>query len=151
MSLIYLGLGTNLGDKVQNLNDAVMNLSLEVGDVLSLSSFHTSLSWGYDSENEFLNAVVLLETNLSPFELLDKTQQIERNMGRTSKLTMDYEDRLIDIDILLYDNLIINQPTLIIPHYLMVKRNFVLIPLIEIAPELVDPVSNKKFKDFIIQ
>jgi len=151
MSLIYLGLGTNLGDKVQNLNDAVMNLSLEVGDVLSLSSFHTSLSWGYDSENEFLNAVVLLETNLSPFELLDKTQQIERNMGRTSKLTMDYEDRLIDIDILLYDNLIINQPTLKIPHYLMVKRNFVLIPLIEIAPELVDPVSNKKFKDFIIQ
>ena len=150
MSLIYLGLGTNLGDKVQNLNDAVMNLSLEVGDVLSLSSFHTSLSWGYDSENEFLNAVVLLETNLSPFELLDKTQQIERNMGRTSKLTMDYEDRLIDIDILLYDNLIINQPTLKIPHYLMVKRNFVLIPLIEIAPELVDPVSNKKFKDFII-
>jgi len=135
MSLIYLGLGTNLGDKVQNLNDAVMNLSLEVGDVLSLSSFHTSLSWGYDSENEFL----------------DKTQQIERNMGRTSKLTMDYEDRLIDIDILLYDNLIINQPTLKIPHYLMVKRNFVLIPLIEIAPELVDPVSNKKFKDFIIQ
>ena len=151
MSLIYLGLGTNLGDKVQNLNDAVMNLSLEVGDVLSLSSFHTSLSWGYDSKNEFLNAVVLLETNLSPFELLDKTQQIERNMGRTSKLTMDYEDRLIDIDILLYDNLIINQPTLKIPHYLMVKRNFVLIPLIEIAPELVDPVSNKKFKDFIIQ
>jgi 2-amino-4-hydroxy-6-hydroxymethyldihydropteridine diphosphokinase len=146
MSLVYLGLGTNLGDKPLNLNSAVKALSVEVGDVLSVSTFYASTSWGFESENEFLNAVVLVETNLPPFELLAKTQEIERSMGRSAKTTSGYEDRTIDIDILLYDKLIIEQPTLKIPHPLILKRDFVRIPLLEIAPELVDPVSNKKFR-----
>ena len=146
MSLVYLGLGTNLGDKPSNLNQAVNVLSMEVGNVLRVSSFITSVPWGFDSENVFLNAVVLVETTLSPFDLLAKTQEIERNMGRSAKTSSGYEDRIIDIDILLYDNLIVDQPALKIPHRLIAKRDFVLIPLLEIAPELVDPVTNVKFR-----
>ena len=146
MSLVYLGLGTNLGDKSLNLNNALKALSVVVGSVMCVSSFHTSSPWGFESENEFLNAVVLVETKLPPFELLVITQEIEREMGRSTKTTSGYEDRTIDIDILLYDTLIIDQPTLKIPHPLILKRDFVRIPLLEIAPELVDPVSNRKFR-----
>jgi len=149
MSLVYLGLGTNLGDKNQNLNDAVMELSLEVGCVVSLSAFYTSEPWGFNSEHVFLNAVVLMETSLSPVQVLLKTQMIEKKLGRTGKSVTDYEDRLIDIDILLYDMLIIENPSLKIPHPLITKRNFVLIPLVEIAPDLVDPVSGKKYREYI--
>ncbi len=148
MSLAFLGLGTNLGDKVQNLNDSVHALSVEVGNVLSLSSFYTSSPWGFESENEFLNAVVLVETDLSPLELLGTTRQIEIMLGRTVKSESGYADRLIDIDILLYDNLIIDQPALKIPHPLIKERKFVLLPLLEVKPELVDPVTGKKFSDF---
>lgn len=150
MPLVYLGLGTNLGNKEQNLHDAVTGLSAEVGSVLKLSSFYASVAWGFISKNEFLNAVVLVETNLPPLELLDKTQEIERLLGRTAKSTSCYSDRIIDIDVLLYDTLIIDQPSLKIPHPLMTKRDFVLIPLLEIAPELVDPVSKRKFLDFML-
>ena len=146
MSLVYLGLGTNLGDKPSNLNQAVNELSLEVGNVLCVSSFYASVPWGFDSENDFLNAVVLVETNLSPFNLLAKTQEIERSMGRSTKTTSIYADRIIDIDILLYDNLIIDHPALKIPHHLIVSRDFVLKPLLEIAPELVDPITNIKYR-----
>jgi len=146
MSLVYLGLGTNLGDKPVNLNDAVKALSSEVGNVLKVSAFYASSPWGFESNHEFLNAVVLVETDLMPFALLDKTQEIERNMGRNAKTTFGYEDRTIDIDILLYNSLVMDQPTLKIPHPLILKRDFVLLPLLEIAPELVDPVSNKKFR-----
>jgi len=149
MPLLYLGLGTNLGDKEQNLNDAVMELSLEVGSVISLSAFYTSEPWGFNSANVFLNAVVLVETSLLPVQVLSKTQLIEKKLGRMGKSLAGYEDRLIDIDILLYDMLIIDQPSLIIPHPLISKRNFVLIPLTEIAPDLVDPVSGKKYKEYI--
>jgi 2-amino-4-hydroxy-6-hydroxymethyldihydropteridine diphosphokinase len=150
MSLVFLGLGTNLGDKVQNLNEAVHALSLEAGSVLGLSSFYPSKPWGFESENEFLNAVVSVETELSPFELLAVTQQIEIKLGRSVKSKSGYADRLIDIDILLYDDLVIDQPALKIPHPLMKERKFVLVPLLEVAPELADPVSGKKFRDFIL-
>ncbi|MDD4968350.1 MAG: 2-amino-4-hydroxy-6-hydroxymethyldihydropteridine diphosphokinase [Paludibacter sp.] len=147
MSLVYLGLGTNLGDKALNLNNAVSSLSLEIGNVLAVSSFYASKPWGFDSDNEFLNAVALVETNLSPFEVLAGTQQIERDMGRTVKSSGNYADRLIDIDILFYDNLILNQPTLVIPHPLLTKRDFVLIPLAELAPGLVHPVEGKSMEE----
>jgi len=151
MSLVYLGLGTNLGDKERNLNAAVMELSLEVGNVVSLSSFYTSEPWGFNSGNVFVNAVVLMETCLSPLQVLSKAQSIEKKLGRMAKSVAGYEDRLIDIDILLYDTQIIDQPSLKIPHPFILKRNFVLIPLTEIAPDLVDPVSGRNFKEFIQQ
>jgi 2-amino-4-hydroxy-6-hydroxymethyldihydropteridine diphosphokinase len=149
MSLVYLGLGTNLGNKEQNLNDAIINISLYIGEVLSISSYYASKPWGFESKNDFLNAVVLVNTELSPFDLLDKTQQIERELGRADKKTDEYSDRLIDLDILLYDNLIIDQPTLRIPHPHITGRDFVFVPLAEIAPDLVHPILGKKISEFL--
>jgi 2-amino-4-hydroxy-6-hydroxymethyldihydropteridine diphosphokinase len=148
MSLVYLGLGSNLGDKEQNLNDALTVLSQEIGKVLKLSTFCTSEPWGYKSKNEYVNAVVLIETVYSPSEVLVKTQMIEKKMGREAKSDIHYEDRLIDIDVLIYDDLIVDRPELKIPHPLISKRNFVLIPLAEIAPELVDPVTHTLFRTY---
>lgn len=150
MSLIFLGLGSNLGEKEKNLQDAVMMLKMEIGSLLSQSSFYISKPFGFSSENDFLNAVVLMETHLSPCELLDKTREIEQEMGRTSKSCgQQYADRIIDIDILLYDHLVIDQPTLKIPHPAIAERDFVFIPLLEIAPDLVDPLSGKKFSELV--
>jgi 2-amino-4-hydroxy-6-hydroxymethyldihydropteridine pyrophosphokinase len=149
MSLVYLGLGTNLGDKARNLNEAIAALSLEVGAVMRQSAFYASRPWGFESENEFLNAVVLVETDLSPFDLLAKTQELERNLGRTTKTSTAYADRLIDIDILLFDDLVIDQPTLKIPHPLMAERDFVLIPLVEISPDIVHRLSGAKLADLL--
>ncbi len=149
MALVYLSLGTNLGDKERNLNEAILKLSLEVGNIICQSGFYDFKPWGFETDNSFLNAVVLLETRFSPFELLTKTQEIEKEMGRATKTSQSYSDRIIDIDILLYDNLIIDQPTLKIPHPLMLERDFVLIPLCEIAPDLVHPATGKKYREMI--
>ena len=149
MALIYLGLGTNLGEKERNLNDAIISLSQEVGFVIRSSTFYASKPWGFESDNDFLNAVVLVDTALTPFDVLSKTQEIEKSLGRTAKTINSYSDRLIDIDILLYDNLIIDQPTLKIPHPLIAERDFVIIPLSEIAPDLVHPVFGRKIVELL--
>ncbi|MDE7118578.1 MAG: 2-amino-4-hydroxy-6-hydroxymethyldihydropteridine diphosphokinase [Bacteroidaceae bacterium] len=131
--LIYLSLGTNLGDKEQNLLSAISEIGRRIGPIKAQSAFLVTEPWGFESENTFLNAAVRVETELSPIALLDETQQIERTLGRTHK-TADgqYHDRIIDIDILLYDDLHIATPRLTIPHPHMHKRDFVLIPLHEI-------------------
>jgi 2-amino-4-hydroxy-6-hydroxymethyldihydropteridine diphosphokinase len=149
MALVYLGLGTNLGEKERNLNEAIIFLSQELGFVIRSSTFYTSKPWGFESDNDFLNAVVLIDTNLTPFDVLSKTQEIEKSLGRTAKTISGYSDRLIDIDILLYDNLIIDKPTLKIPHPLIAERDFVIIPLTEIAPELVHPVFGRKMVELL--
>lgn len=149
MALVYLALGSNLGNQLKNLNDAVIAISIEIGNVLGLSTFIRSSPQGFVSENQFLNGVLLLETELSPLHLLEKLKEIEKRMGRTAKTTNVYEDRIIDIDILLYDQQIINLPELKIPHPKMTERDFVLIPLTEIAPELIHPVTGQKLIDLI--
>lgn len=149
MAVVYVSLGSNLGERERNLNDAILKLTLEAGIIVCQSGFYEFEPWGFESENSFLNAVILMETHLSPFELLTTTQQIEKELGRTAKTTQTYSDRIIDIDILLYDNLIINHPTLKIPHPKMLERDFVLIPLIEIAPDLLNPISGKKYSELM--
>lgn len=137
MHQVYLGLGTNLGDKEANLKAAIEEIGKRVGEVTSLSAFHASEPWGFTSENTFLNAVCCLSTDFSPMEVLRLTQDIERSLGRLKKsVNGQYSDRLIDIDILLYDDLHIDTPELTIPHPLMWERDFVMIPLQEIAPDI---------------
>lgn len=150
MALVYLGLGSNLGDKELYLQLAVEMISSEIGTVVCQSAYHLSEPWGFNSANEFLNAVLFVETDLLPMELLEQTQNIERRLGRAEKSTTAYVDRPIDIDILLYNNLIVDEPTLKIPHPLITERDFVLIPLVEIAPDLENPVSGLKFAKSIL-
>ena len=133
----YLGLGTNLGDRRANLCRAIEHINEQAGHVLACSSFMETEPWGFTSGNDFLNAVVEVDTPHSPYELLHITQKIEREMGRTHKsIKGNYADRIIDIDILLYGDEKINEPDLIIPHPLMWQRSFVYEPLQEIAPQL---------------
>lgn len=143
MALVYLGIGTNIGDKEANLNQAMIYLREEVGEIYNVSSFFTSKPWGFESENNFSNAAVLINTELSPLKLLAEVKKIEKKMGRIYRQTHNYEDRIIDIDILIYENLIINQPNLVVPQNLMAQREFVLVPLAEIAPDLVHPQTKK--------
>lgn len=140
MAVAYLGLGTNIGNKRRNLITAAALLAERAGDVLALSGFYQTEPWGFRSENFFLNAAVTLETDLTPVELLEVTRQIEREMGRTQKSNGFYQDRIIDLDILLYDDRVVDTPELVIPHPLMQERKFVLEPLAEIAPFVVHPV-----------
>ena len=133
----YLGIGTNLGDRAANLHCAVEQINEQAGHVLACSSFIETEPWGFASDNAFLNAVVEIDTHHTPHELLRITQTIEREMGRTHKSVGGvYSDRIIDIDILLYEDLVINEPDLTIPHPLMWQRKFVYDPLLEIAPHL---------------
>jgi 2-amino-4-hydroxy-6-hydroxymethyldihydropteridine diphosphokinase len=136
---VYLSLGSNLGNRRQLLLDAIEKINKKVGNVVRQSSFYETKPWGFESENLFLNAAVKVTTKLSPTELLEVTQQIEREMGRKKKTTYNfrqqtpnYSDRPIDIDILLYDDLHVDLPQLKIPHPLMQERDFVLVPLREI-------------------
>lgn len=143
MHTVYLSLGTNLGDKEANINRAIEKINDSVGTVLRTSSFIETEPWGFDSSNTFLNAALCVETNLSPGQLLNVTQLIEREMGRTHKsVNRVYHDRLIDIDILLYDDITISTPALTIPHPLMQERDFVMIPLREIIED-----NSQKNKD----
>lgn len=138
MSTLYLSLGTNLGDRRQNLKSALELIGSKVGTVVSASDIIETDPWGFESPNPFLNMVVKVETDLKPLEVLDVTQEIERQLGRSTKsVNGEYHDRLIDIDILLYDDLVMDTPELTIPHPLMYERKFVMEPLAQIAPELV--------------
>lgn len=137
MATLYLSLGTNLGDRRSNLETALTHIAREVGTVISSSDVIETEPWGFDSSNSFLNMAVKVETLLQPLEVLHATQDIGRQMGRSEKsVNREYKDRLIDIDLLLYDDIVMNTPELTIPHPLMYQREFVMKPLLQIAPEL---------------
>jgi 2-amino-4-hydroxy-6-hydroxymethyldihydropteridine diphosphokinase len=139
---LFLGLGSNLGDRAENIRKAVLLIQERVGEVVRQSSLIETEPWGFESDHCFLNGVILCETTLTPRQVLKATQKIERELGRKKKTTLLshlspltshlYSDRSIDIDILLYDDLTVNEPDLKIPHPLMHERDFVMIPLREI-------------------
>lgn len=129
-------MGTNLGDKRKNIAVAIKNIGELVGDVVRQSALYETEPWGFRSDNRFVNAAVCVDTQLSPRRLLEVTQRIEMEMGRTLKSAGgEYHDRIIDIDILLYGDLHIDEPDLKIPHPLMHERDFVMTPLNEIMEE----------------
>jgi 2-amino-4-hydroxy-6-hydroxymethyldihydropteridine diphosphokinase len=144
--MIILSIGTNIGDRERNIENAIKALG-EIGKVTAISPIYTSEPWGFESENGFYNIALTMESELLPLDLLQETQRIEKELGRTAKTTTEYADRVIDIDIIDYDNQIIKisqQSTvnslLTLPHPLMHLRNFVLYPLADIAPEWVHPI-----------
>ena len=132
---VYLGLGSNLGNRKAILNDAIALVNERVGEVVRQSSFLETEPWGFESPNQFLNACLCVNTELAPRQLLEATQVIEKEMGRAHKtMNRKYQDRIIDIDILMIDDLTIDEPDLKVPHPLMEERDFVMIPLKEIMP-----------------
>ncbi|MCC8155402.1 MAG: 2-amino-4-hydroxy-6-hydroxymethyldihydropteridine diphosphokinase [Tannerellaceae bacterium] len=150
MAEVFLSLGTNLGDKENNLSDAIEQIKKQIGDIISQSAFYITEPWGFQSVHSFLNAVILINTPFSPQATLQKSQQIERKMGRKAKShNGTYTDRIIDIDILLYNNEIIQEEGLIIPHPHMEKRLFVMKPLTEITPDRIHPVLKKTFRELL--
>jgi len=130
---VYLSLGSNLGCREENLTKAIQLIAERVGAVIRQSSFIETAPWGFHSEHQFMNAAILCETDKTPREVLQLTQQIEKEMGRKNKTSHFYSDRCIDIDILLYDDLTVDEPDLKIPHPLMHQRDFVMIPLKQIT------------------
>jgi 2-amino-4-hydroxy-6-hydroxymethyldihydropteridine diphosphokinase len=149
MAQVYLGLGTNIGNKAENLYKAIRFIEKRMGRIISSSAFYQTKPWGYVSDNTFLNSVVCVDTNILPLQILVIVQQIEAEMGRERDTTKRYEDRVIDIDILFYDDLVYSDKnhTLSIPHPLVEKRRFVLEPMNEIAPDFVHPVCKKTIRE----
>ena len=133
---LYIGLGSNLGDRKALLDEALQLIDERVGQVVRVSSYYETDPWGFQSDNTFLNAAALVLTTLSPQRCLKETQRIERQLGRTDK-TVDgiFQDRPIDIDLLMYDDLHIEEPDLILPHPHIEDREFVQLPLQEILEE----------------
>jgi len=133
MHTVYIALGSNLGDKEANIGEAIKRIGELVGGVDRQSALLVTEPWGFESDNTFVNAAIRCSTMLEPMELLKVTQEIEKAMGRTVKSTDGkYHDRIIDIDILMYDDLHLTTPELTLPHPLMHERDFVMIPLREI-------------------
>jgi 2-amino-4-hydroxy-6-hydroxymethyldihydropteridine diphosphokinase len=139
----YLALGSNLGDKNRNLLKAIALIAEKTGIFSAISSVYETEPWGYQSPNTFYNMVVSIETALLPRELLEICQSIEKEMGRTPKNSPGYQDRIIDIDIILYDERVYESENLILPHPRFHRRLFVLEPLNEIKPDFIHPVLNK--------
>ena len=148
---LYLSLGSNQGDRRLNIEHAVSMLNIELKrPYKAVSSIIETEPWGFESSNNFLNCCAAFETDLTPLQVLDTTERIERELGRTIKSTDgNYHDRIIDIDILLYGNETVETPRLTIPHPLMHKREFVLHPLAEIAHDAIHPTTGKSIKTLL--
>lgn len=148
MARVFLSLGSNLGDRLSNIQQAVSTLSmLDEVNIVKTSSFYETEPWGNKKQNWFVNCAVALDTVLSPEELLKKCQKIELTLGRIRNQKERWQERAIDIDILMYDDLIMTSPNLVIPHPYMHERAFVLIPMLEVKPDLVHPVFKKTVSD----
>lgn len=132
---VYLGLGSNIGNRKRMIAQAIENINKQIGVVVRQSALYETKPWGFESPNDFINAAICCETELTPRALMRKLQSIEQQMGRVGKtIGEQYQDRVIDIDILLYDDIKVNEPDLKIPHPYMREREFVMIPLKEIFP-----------------
>ncbi len=150
MNQVVLLLGCNIGDRIKYLELAINKLADELGSVLAKSSIYESEPWGFDAEISFLNQVLIVETESLPEQLLGQTQIIENNLGRV-RTKKGYESRIMDIDILFFNDLVIETETLTIPHPALHKRKFTLEPLCEILPHKIHPVFKKTTETLLIE
>lgn len=148
MSDVYFSIGSNLGDRKISLEKAVFYIEKIIGKIIKTSSVFESEPWGVDYKEKYLNQVLLCQTILSPVSVLNEILKIEKLIGR-KKREVKYESRIIDIDILFYDNQCINTKILVVPHPLLHKRKFVLAPLNEINSKFIHPVFNKSIKQLL--
>ena len=144
--MVYIGIGSNLGNRINNIEKAKYLLNLNGIDILKSSNYYETLSWPDSSKPKFINIVIMLNTKISPKKFLEISKSIEKKLGR--KKNFKNSPRTCDIDIISFKN-IITSGDIIIPHKRMPKRNFVLIPLFEIAPDWVHPKTNESIKKLI--
>lgn len=142
----YLSIGSNLGDKLNNLQKAITQIHCDIGSVDCVSKVYSSESWGFDGEN-FYNCCILVSTILTPFQCLKACQQIEKKIGRQSKQKSTFEDRIIDIDLLWMGEITVQTEQLVLPHPSIAQRNFVLAPLIDIAATEIYPTAMKSISE----
>ncbi len=149
MNKVFLLIGGNMGDRVQNLHRAIGLLAAAVGPVLQQSAVYETAAWGKTDQPAFLNQALLLDTSLSARELITAVLLVEERMGRHR--TEKFGPRVIDIDIMFYNDAVIDEPHLTIPHPQMQNRRFALVPLNELAPTLVHPVFNKTIEELLME
>ncbi|WP_020527449.1 2-amino-4-hydroxy-6-hydroxymethyldihydropteridine diphosphokinase [Flexithrix dorotheae] len=147
MATVYILLGTNLGNREENLDQAMLKIKETIGQVLQKSSVYETAAWGIEEQPAFYNQVLKVNTNLPPEVLLQKLLEIEVKMGRIR--IKKWFTRLIDIDILYYDQNLLESPDLTIPHKEIQNRKFTLIPLVEIAPDYIHPGYLKTNKELL--
>lgn len=149
MPRVFLSLGSNIGDRLANIQQAVSMLSItDKIKIVKSSSFYETEPWGNENLNWFVNAAIAIDTDLSPLDLLNVCQNVERQLGRIKVAEKKWLNRTIDIDILMYDDDIISiENTLVIPHPYMYKRAFVLVPMLEVKSDLVHPVFKKTISE----
>ncbi|HKR05268.1 MAG TPA: 2-amino-4-hydroxy-6-hydroxymethyldihydropteridine diphosphokinase [Bacteroidia bacterium] len=147
-SKAVLLLGSNSGDRVHYINKALSRMEKLIGNTVLKSSLYESSPWGFAEQPDFLNQVAVIKTPLKPVELLKKLKEIEKEIGRTT--SEKWKQRIIDIDILFYDEIIFESEELTIPHPMLHERKFTLVPLIEIMPGFIHPVLKKTISELII-
>ena len=144
MAIVYLSLGSNMGDRLSNIQQAVNLLSLDAGiEIIKTSSFYETEPWGVKNQNWFVNAVIKISTVLKPIELLRVINHTEERLGRCRERETRWGERALDIDILFYDDIIFESEILTIPHINLHNRAFVLVPMLEIAENYIHPVFEK--------